>query len=114
VDWPGEIRELEATVKAVVAREAAARAIDGVGPSRMMISLEAVKVYLSQRRIGFGASVAAPPQVSGPAGSKRPRDLTEPEVRAVLEKHGGNKTRAAQELGIALNTLKDRMKKFGL
>ncbi|HLL01262.1 MAG TPA: sigma 54-interacting transcriptional regulator, partial [Myxococcaceae bacterium] len=124
VDWPGEIRELEATVKAVVAREAAARAIDGVGSPRMMITLEAVKVYLSQRRVGFGASVAAPPPsapvapvAAAPApapASKRPRDLTEQEVRAMLEKHGGNKTRAAQELGIALNTLKDRMKKFGL
>jgi transcriptional regulator with PAS, ATPase and Fis domain len=58
--------------------------------------------------------VAAPPQVSAPLGNKRPRDLTAQEVRAVLERHGGNKTRAAQELGIALNTLKDRMKKFGL
>ncbi|WP_148273430.1 helix-turn-helix domain-containing protein [Stigmatella aurantiaca] len=117
-DWPGQIRELEATVKAVVAREVAARSMDGMGSSRMVISLEAVKAYLFQRRIGFGASVAASPPASGgmsaSAGRKRPSDLTEAELRAVLEKHQGNKTRAAHELGIALNTLKDRMKKLGL
>jgi DNA-binding NtrC family response regulator len=125
VDWPGQIRELETTVKAVVAREVAARAIDGVGAQRMMITLEAVKTYLSQRKVGFGASVAAPPpgpevpsapvtQASVPPVHKRPSALTEPELRAALEKHEGNKTRAAQELGIALNTLKTRMKKLGI
>ncbi|MDY7225061.1 sigma-54-dependent Fis family transcriptional regulator [Hyalangium rubrum] len=117
VDWPGEIRELEATVKAVVAREVAARAIDGVGSSRMMITLEAVKVYLSQRRMGFGASVAAPParhSMALPAVRKRPGDLSEQEVRDAFDKHGGTKTRAAQELGIALNTFKGLMKKFGI
>jgi transcriptional regulator with PAS, ATPase and Fis domain len=52
--------------------------------------------------------------VAVPAVRKRPSDLTEPEIRAMLERHQGNKTRAAQELGIALNTLKERMKKFGI
>jgi DNA-binding NtrC family response regulator len=122
VDWPGQIRELEATVKAVVAREVAARAIDGVGSPRMMISLEAVKTYLSQRRMGFGGSLGAPPPSMEVPGTplaalsvrKRPSDLTAQEIRAVLERHGGNKTRAAQELGVALNTLKDRMRRLGL
>ncbi|WP_224247958.1 sigma 54-dependent Fis family transcriptional regulator [Hyalangium gracile] len=125
VDWPGQIRELETTVKAVVAREVAASAIDGLGAMRMMISLESVKAYLSQRQLGFGTSVEPPPpsaQVSRattampaiPAGHKRPSALTEAEIRAALEKHQGNKTRAAQELGIALNTLKDRMRKLGI
>jgi transcriptional regulator with PAS, ATPase and Fis domain len=49
-----------------------------------------------------------------PPVHKRPSALTEPEIRAALEKHAGNKTRAAQELGIALNTLKTRMKKLGI
>lgn len=125
VDWPGQIRELEATVKAVVAREVAASAIDGLGSVRMMISLEAVKAYLSQRHLGFGGAVAAPAPSAGvglvtvpgapiPTGHKRPSALTESELRAALEKHQGNKTRAAQELGIALNTLKDRMRKLGI
>ncbi|MDC0709082.1 sigma 54-interacting transcriptional regulator [Stigmatella sp. ncwal1] len=122
VDWPGQIRELETTVKAVVAREGAARAMDGMGASRMVITLEAVKAYLFQRRRGFGDSAAPLPAASEVPSAlastlpvrKRPSDLTEAELRAVLEKHQGNKTRAAQELGIALNTLKDRMKKLGL
>ncbi|MBN1206642.1 MAG: sigma 54-interacting transcriptional regulator [Myxococcaceae bacterium] len=117
LDWPGQIRELETTVKAVVAREVAARAIDGVGASRMMITLEAVKAYLSQRKLGFGTSseVTGGSTIPVPVlARKRPADLTEPEIRAMLERHQGNKTRAAQELGIALNTLKDRMRKLGI
>jgi transcriptional regulator with PAS, ATPase and Fis domain len=45
---------------------------------------------------------------------KRPSDLTGQELRDALEKHQGNKTRAAAELGIAVNTLKARMKALGL
>ena len=45
---------------------------------------------------------------------KNPRYLTEGDVRQALERHGGNKTRAAAALGIAVNTLKARMRAFGL
>ncbi|MFY0528105.1 helix-turn-helix domain-containing protein [Archangium gephyra] len=45
---------------------------------------------------------------------KRPADLSEEDLRGALAKHEGNKTRAAQELGIAVNTLKARMKAFGI
>jgi DNA-binding NtrC family response regulator len=73
-----------------------------------------VKTYLAQRKVGFGAPHAPVTQASAPPVHKRPSALTEPEIRATLEKHEGNKTRAAQELGIALNTLKTRMKKLGI
>ena len=33
---------------------------------------------------------------------------------AALRAHGGNKTRAAQALGIAVNTLKAKLAKLGL
>jgi transcriptional regulator of acetoin/glycerol metabolism len=36
------------------------------------------------------------------------------EVSAVLEKHRGNRTLAAKELGISTTTLWRRMKKYGI
>jgi transcriptional regulator with PAS, ATPase and Fis domain len=40
--------------------------------------------------------------------------LTAQELQVCLEKHQGNKTRVAAELGIAINTLKARMRAFGI
>jgi DNA-binding NtrC family response regulator len=127
VDWPGQIRELEATVNAVVAREVAQRSIEGFEHRRTVISLGAVTAYLSQRQLGFGGPVMTPARVPVVAAEpkvaiaqppafarKRPADLTEADLRAALEKHEGNKTRAAAELGIAPNTLKARMKALGI
>ena len=45
---------------------------------------------------------------------KRPGDLTREDVEAALRAAGGNKTRAAKALGIAVNTLKKRMGEVGL
>jgi DNA-binding NtrC family response regulator len=127
VDWPGQIRELEATVNAVVAREVAQRSIEGFEHRRTVISLGAVTAYLSQRQLGFGGPVMTPARVPVVAAEpkvaiaqppafarKRPADLTEEDLRGALEKHEGNKTRAAAELGIAPNTLKARMKALGI
>jgi DNA-binding NtrC family response regulator len=123
-NWPGQIRELETTVRAVVAREAARQELEGLSHQKLIITVEAVKAYLAQRQRGFRRAAAAavtpppllnaePPSLSG-ALRKRPGDLTEQELRACLERHRGNKTRAAAELGIAVNTLKARMRAFGI
>ena len=121
-DWPGQIRELEATVKSVVSREAAIREIDGMDTAKIIITLDAVKTYLSRREQGFGApkrlhqprthtSIQAIPEIPL---RKRPSDLTEQDIRESLRRNQGNKTRAAAELGIALNTLKARMRILGI
>ena len=44
--WPGQIRELEATVRTVVAREVALQSLEGIEHRRTVITLEAVKAYL--------------------------------------------------------------------
>jgi len=46
--------------------------------------------------------------------SLNPRYLSAEDLRLTLERFGGNKTRAAHELGIAVNTLKARMKALGV
>jgi DNA-binding NtrC family response regulator len=121
-NWPGQIRELESTVRTVVAREAAHRELEGLARHRTLVTLEAVRSYLEQRELGFGgppvgSSVARgtqPGMESLTSVRKRPSDLTEEDLRGALEKHQGNKTRAAAELGVALNTLKARMKALGI
>ncbi|PTL83064.1 sigma 54-interacting transcriptional regulator [Vitiosangium sp. GDMCC 1.1324] len=119
--WPGQIRELESTVKTVVAREAAQQELEGLERQRTLVTLEAVKSYLEQRELGFGGAVPTTPARISPLSEepppvvrKRPSDLTELDIRGALEKHQGNKTRASVSLGVALNTLKARMKVLGI
>lgn len=107
--WPGEIRELESTIKVVVNREHASRQLDGVDSQRIAIGAEVVKNYLEQRHLGFGGTVSAPAGVAR-AVRKRPSDLSGDEIEASLRRNGGNKTRAAAELGVAVNTLKARLR----
>ncbi len=115
-NWPGEIRELQSTVKVVVSREHANQQIDGTRPQKIIIGVEPVRLYLEQRQVGFGSqhSTSQPlPEMMVQLGSrKRPSDLTHDEIQAALTTHGGNKTRTAAALGIALNTLKARLRGF--
>jgi DNA-binding NtrC family response regulator len=106
---PGEIRELESTVKVVVSREHASRQLDGVGTERLVIGPRSVGDYLDQRHLGFGEVGTAPAPLPT-AARRRPEDLTLADIAAALKASGGNKTRAAAALGIAVNTLKARMK----
>ncbi|WP_375768385.1 sigma 54-interacting transcriptional regulator [Archangium gephyra] len=119
--WPGQIRELESTVRTVVAREAAQQELEGLARHRTLVTLESVRTYLEQRELGFGAPASEPePRGTRPseevtvAVRKRPSDLTGEDIRRALEKHEGNKTRASVELRVALNTLKARMKALGI
>ena len=119
--WPGQIRELEATVRTVVAREAAQQELEGLARQRTVVTLESVRTYLEQRELGFGGPAAEPVQKEArpsrdalAAVRKRPSDLTGEDIRRALEKHEGNKTRASVELRVALNTLKARMKALGM
>lgn len=107
--WPGEIRELERTVQTVVHR---AWAEAEPPPPELVIGAAVVDAYLAQRAVGFGAS--APALAPGPSTArKRPGDLSAADLAAALQAHGGNKTRAAQALGIAVNTLKAKLKELG-
>jgi DNA-binding NtrC family response regulator len=135
VSWPGQVRELEAAVKVTAAREYARQSGQQgqqVAHDGMVITAAALRQYLENRRRGFGTPAPATPQHplsmledptgsanvlgggGGGGGARRPRDLTAQELRDALVKHGGNKTHAAGELGIAVNTLKARMRALGV
>ncbi|WNG21278.1 sigma-54-dependent Fis family transcriptional regulator [Cystobacter fuscus] len=121
-NWPGQIRELESTVRTVVAREAAQQSLEGNASAPALISLEAVRSYLEQRALGFGGALGPllMPRTGSPSVDtlapvrKRPRALTVQDIQEALARQGGNKTRTAADLGIALNTLKARMKALGM
>lgn len=67
----------------------------------------------SQPFLGSFAPLGAPDTLHGPA-RKRPADLAAQEIRDALALSNGNKTQAAQALGIAVNTLKARMRQLGM
>jgi len=121
--WPGQVRELEAAVKVTAAREYARLAGWSTGRILVVITRAALDQHLENRKVGFGTApptgphpVLRDPSPAPPPPAKRrpPRELGADELRAALAKHGGNKTRAAAELGIAVNTLKYRMRACGV
>lgn len=106
--WPGEIRELESTIKVVVSRAWAAFEVEGKTPAEISIDAEALRAYLQDRQIGFGETTSTPE----PQSRKRPADLSREDIERALAEHDGNKTRAAEALGIAVNTLKTRLREI--
>jgi DNA-binding NtrC family response regulator len=102
--WPGQVRELQTTIKVVVSQLHAERAVDGMSHGNVVIGVKPVREYLQRRARGYGAA----PRTEA-AARKRPADLSASEVQVALQAHRGNKTRAAKALGIAVNTLKKKL-----
>ena len=91
--WPGNVRELQHTVeRAVILAEG-----DTIGPGDLQFS-------------------ATPPAASGslPADTLDLEEIERAAVRSALSKHGGNITRAADELGLTRKSLYRRIEKYGL
>jgi len=87
--WPGNVREL---------REAVERAAAAAGSATIRPEL-----------LTLGTAAAAAP-LWAPTGPPRPlRDIEDAYIDHVIALSGGNKTRAAQLLGIARETLRTRM-----
>jgi DNA-binding NtrC family response regulator len=102
--WPGQVRELQTTIKVVVSQLHAERAVDGMSHGNVVIGVKPVREYLQRRARGYGTA----PRTEA-AARKRPADLSASEVQVALQAHRGNKTRAAKALGIAVNTLKKKL-----
>ncbi|MBI4894051.1 MAG: sigma-54-dependent Fis family transcriptional regulator [Acidobacteria bacterium] len=89
--WPGNVRELENAME-----RAAILADEEIGPEHF----------------AFAATPAA--GAAAVAGSLNMRDLERRAIEEALQRHKGNRTHAARELGISLRTLQYRLKEFGL
>jgi len=88
-DWPGNLTELEAVMF---------EAVDAAGRE----PIEARHLPVSMR---FSANADA-------GGDERLEDVERRHVLAVLDRCGGNKTRAAAVLGIDRRTLRERLRRW--
>jgi transcriptional regulator with GAF, ATPase, and Fis domain len=89
--WPGNVRELENTIS-----RAAILADDLILPEHLAL----------------GGGHAPPPENS--SGPATVRQMERSLIEAALDRHAGNRTHAARELGISLRTLQYRLKQYGI
>jgi two-component system response regulator FlrC len=88
--WPGNIRELQNVIEraAILCRE------DRILPAHLNLS--------------------PAPGASAPTASKTLRELEREAILAALAAHGGNRRKAAEQLGIGLRTLYARLGEYGI
>ena len=105
-------------MKVTAAREHARLPEGKHGDGTVVLTVAALQTHLEHRQMIFGTSRPAPPGPEKESPPPRPpkgaRHLAIEDVRAALERHGGNKTHAARDLEISVNTLKTKMRRFGL
>ncbi len=99
-DWPGNVRELQNVIE------------------RAFVLVREGRIGLEHLPEEMTAGVAGPAPARPRAGSgdmRAARDLVEAQaIRAALERHGGNRTAAARELGIHRSSLFRKMRHLGL
>ncbi len=102
-DWPGNIRELQNEV-----RRAAALA-------RGPIDVEALSPEVRESSVGAPDLVHDPmPHLEGRDLRSLVAELETHVLRAVLEREGGNITRAAEALGLSRLGLRNKMQRYGM
>jgi transcriptional regulator with PAS, ATPase and Fis domain len=103
--WPGNVRELENAIEQAVVM------CDG---DKLMASHlpPDIRAAAEQSR-GTGPGVLPIANGMGPL-DRTIEAAEEAAIRAVLDRFGGNKTRAAEELGISRVTLYNKLKKYGV
>ncbi|MDX1997904.1 MAG: sigma 54-interacting transcriptional regulator [Thermoanaerobaculia bacterium] len=102
--WPGNVRELEAAIHRAL--------VLGTGDR---LTLDDFAWIAAQN--GAGPPRPVPPPVAGSSGLAYEEELDRLDrqlVTAALERCGGRIRETARELGLARNTLKGKMKRFGL
>lgn len=111
--WPGNVRELSHVIERAVlwSRDATLNVEHLSVAAPMRISADGSLPGPSQERSQHDGGVAQDPL------SPESTDLTQVErsmIERAMRDAGGNQTRAAQRLGISRDTLRYRLKKFGL
>ena len=102
--WPGNVRELRNVI------ERACLLSNGViAPEHLLLPEAAAPPPASS-----SPPAVTPLAAAAPATGVRLRDAERATILRVLELHGGNRTRAAAELGISVRTLYNKLKRFDL
>lgn len=95
-DWPGNVRQLRNAIDNMVVMSSGER-----------LSLDDLPAYLSGNSALL--ATAAPGSVAN-----RLRDVERTAILSVLDRCGGNRTHAAEALGISVRTLQRKLKAWGL
>jgi two-component system response regulator HydG len=94
--WPGNLRELSKVVQAAVALTKS----DVIGIEQLMLA-------------GASSKAAPPPAPrTSPSTTRSLRDAVHRHIASVLEQVGGNKRRAARELGVSRATLERKLREM--
>jgi DNA-binding NtrC family response regulator len=94
-DWPGNVRELENVVRRIL-----------VLSRNPVAGLEVLE--------GKDVTEKNPSPARLPAQGATLRDMGRQLLERTLESTGGNRTRAAEILGVSLRTVRNRIREFGL
>jgi len=95
--WPGNIRELENTIERAV----------------LLASGSLIEVDQLELKTGRGASPAAGAGVIPGAEDITISEMEKRLIIKTLDGRGGNRTRAAEALGISVRTLRNKLKEYG-
>ncbi|MBL8889212.1 MAG: sigma-54-dependent Fis family transcriptional regulator [Planctomycetaceae bacterium] len=90
--WPGNVRELANVIEHA-----------SVMCDRLPIDIEHLPNHLGQPRIAIAPQTISQPEILSL------RDMEQRMIEAALERHHGNKTAAAQELGVSIKTLYNKL-----
>jgi DNA-binding NtrC family response regulator len=96
--WPGNARELSNFMRRVVTMSSDST----IGPEHLATEFSrppAVKVFPGHAQVQTGTSI---------------RELERQLLETTLQLTGGNRTRAAEMLGISLRTIRNKIREFGL
>ena len=83
----------------------------GIFPNRRR-STAKTRPSAKKNVLPFAGAHSAP--LGAAAGTLNMRDLERRAIEEALQRHEGNRTHAARELGISLRTLQYRLKEYGL
>jgi DNA-binding NtrC family response regulator len=106
--WPGNVRELSHVIERAV-----------LWSRNHILTVDDLSLAYPVHASGSsdGTSVVPAQETPGPAAEPAGSDLAEWErslIERAMRESGGNQTKAAQRLGITRDTLRYRLKKFGL
>jgi DNA-binding NtrC family response regulator len=117
--WPGNIRELKNTIQRAVLLctgdviEVAHLPIENMGRTLSVAPRPTPQTDFAPVSWGRNRDSTPPPSVAAPTTASDGSD-ERGRILAVLDRCGGNQTKAAQELGIARGTLIARIEKFAI
>jgi len=106
--WPGNVRELSHVIERAV-----------LWSRNHLLTVDDLSLTAPVQAIGNsdGVTVGSPQETPAPPAEPAGSDLTRWErslIERAMRESGGNQTKAAQRLGITRDTLRYRLKKFGL